>query len=40
MNPADPTMTDQRRSRIEHQLLGDRAIAAGAYYGVHTLRAL
>ncbi len=25
--------------RIEHDLLGDRAVPAGAYYGVHTLRA-
>ena len=27
-------------TRIEHDLLGDRAVSAGAYYGVHTLRAL
>src|SRR5580765_2513251 len=26
--------------RIEHDLIGDRAIPADAYYGVHTLRAL
>jgi len=26
--------------RIEHDLLGDRAVPATAYYGVHTLRAL
>ena len=26
--------------RIEHDLLGDRAVSASAYYGVHTLRAL
>ncbi|HKA41590.1 MAG TPA: aspartate ammonia-lyase [Burkholderiales bacterium] len=26
--------------RYEHDLLGDRAVPAGAYYGVHTLRAL
>jgi aspartate ammonia-lyase len=26
--------------RIEHDLLGDRAVPARAYYGVHTLRAL
>ena len=26
--------------RIEHDLIGDRAVPAGAYYGVHTLRAL
>src|SRR6185436_2215099 len=26
--------------RVEHDLLGDRAVPAGAYYGVHTLRAL
>src|SRR5215471_19613976 len=27
-------------TRIEHDLLGDRAVPAEAYYGVHTLRAL
>jgi aspartate ammonia-lyase len=27
-------------TRIEHDLLGDRAVPARAYYGVHTLRAL
>src|SRR5687767_11087381 len=26
--------------RIEHDLLGDRAVPASAYYGVHTVRAL
>src|SRR5713226_5816024 len=26
--------------RIEHDLLGDRAVPAGAYYGIHSLRAL
>jgi aspartate ammonia-lyase len=26
--------------RIEHDLLGDLAVPAAAYYGVHTLRAL
>ena len=26
--------------RTEHDLIGDRAVPAGAYYGVHTLRAL
>src|SRR5204863_3358587 len=26
--------------RLEHDLLGDRAVPASAYYGVHTLRAL
>ncbi|TAK44395.1 MAG: aspartate ammonia-lyase, partial [Betaproteobacteria bacterium] len=26
--------------RTEHDLLGDRAVPATAYYGVHTLRAL
>ena len=35
MNPADPTMTDQRRSRIEHELLGDREIAAESCRGDH-----
>jgi aspartate ammonia-lyase len=27
-------------TRIEHDLLGDRPVPAGAYYGVHTLRAV
>ena len=27
-------------TRVEHDLLGDRAVPASAYYGVHTLRAL
>ncbi|SEC81618.1 aspartate ammonia-lyase [Rhodococcus koreensis] len=27
-------------TRIEHDLLGDREVPAGAYYGVHTLRAI
>ena len=27
-------------TRIEHDLLGDRAVPADAYYGIHTLRAL
>ena len=26
--------------RIEHDLLGDKAVPADAYYGVHTLRAV
>src|SRR6267378_4212743 len=30
----------QVATRIEHDLLGDRAVPAEAYYGVHTLRAL
>lgn len=30
----------QQAQRIEHDLLGNRAIPAQAYYGVHTLRAL
>jgi aspartate ammonia-lyase len=29
-----------RSTRIEHDLLGDRAVPADAYYGIHTLRAL
>ena len=29
-----------RPVRIEHDLIGDRAVPADAYYGVHTLRAL
>ena len=27
-------------TRIEHDLLGDRAVPADVYYGIHTLRAL
>ena len=27
-------------TRIEHDLLGDRAVPAAAYWGVHTLRAV
>jgi aspartate ammonia-lyase len=27
-------------SRVEHDLLGERQVPAGAYYGIHTLRAL
>jgi len=30
----------QAPTRIEHDLLGDRAVSAEAYYGIHTLRAL
>src|SRR6267154_1289562 len=30
----------QAATRIEHDLLGDRAVPADAYYGIHTLRAL
>lgn len=35
-------MTSQKTPaiRLEHDLLGDRAVPADAYYGVHTLRAL
>src|SRR5205809_7784766 len=36
--PESPAMTEP--VRIEHDLLGDRAVPADAYYGVHTLRAL
>jgi aspartate ammonia-lyase len=28
------------KTRIEHDLLGDRAVPASAYFGVHTLRAV
>src|SRR6476469_541594 len=28
------------QTRIEHDLLGDRAVPASAYFGVHTLRAV
>jgi len=31
---------DPQRTRIEHDLIGDRAVPDEAYYGVHTLRAL
>src|SRR5260221_3657505 len=31
---------NQAPTRIEHDLLGDRAVPADAYYGIHTLRAL
>jgi aspartate ammonia-lyase len=31
---------NQVSTRIEHDLLGDRAVPAGAHYGIHTLRAL
>src|SRR4026209_2127296 len=30
----------QAPTRVEHDLLGDRAVPADAYYGIHTLRAL
>ncbi len=30
----------QAPTRVEHDLLGDRAVPAKAYYGIHTLRAL
>jgi len=30
----------QVATRIEHDLRGDRAVPAEAYYGIHTLRAL
>src|SRR6185295_15530359 len=33
-------MKDHPRFRREHDLLGDRDVPAGAYYGVHTLRAM
>ena len=36
---AEAAMTPEN-TRIEHDLLGDRAVPAQAYYGVHTLRAL
>ena len=32
--------TDHGLTRIEHDLLGDLAVPAGAYYGVQTARAL
>ena len=28
------------KTRIEHDLLGDRAVPAEVYFGVHTLRAV
>ena len=33
-------LTDVPSTRIEHDLLGDRAIPSAAYWGVHTLRAV
>src|SRR3954470_22405776 len=30
----------QAPTRVEHDLLGERAVPAEAYYGIHTLRAL
>jgi len=36
--PESPLMTQP--VRIEHDLLGERAVPADAYYGIHTLRAL
>jgi aspartate ammonia-lyase len=37
---ADTEQTAPRQKRIEHDLLGDLAVPADAYYGVHTVRAL
>lgn len=31
---------EYQKERIEHDLLGQKAIPAGAYYGIHTLRAM
>ncbi|MFA7667239.1 MAG: lyase family protein, partial [Burkholderiaceae bacterium] len=36
---ADP-VNGSGATRVEHDLLGDRAVPADAYYGVHTLRAV
>jgi aspartate ammonia-lyase len=36
----DSVRGSEERTRHEHDLLGDRAVPAGAYYGVHTLRAV
>src|SRR5690349_6287412 len=36
--PESPSML--HATRVEHDLLGDRAVPADAYYGIHTLRAL
>ena len=33
-------MSADKQQRIEHDLLGDRAVPDAAYYGVHTLRAV
>lgn len=32
--------TEYQKDRIEHDLLGQKAIPAGAYYGIHTMRAM
>src|SRR5207253_4577764 len=34
------TAMETEQTRIEHDLLGDRAVPAAAYFGVHTLRAV
>jgi len=38
--PPEGSDMSQAPTRIEHDLLGDRAVPADAYYGIHTLRAL
>jgi aspartate ammonia-lyase len=40
--PTNPKLlpADRGSTRIEHDLLGDLAVPAGAYYGVQTARAL
>src|SRR3989449_7140179 len=38
--PEKESDMSQVATRIEHDLLGDRAVPAEAYYGIHTLRAL
>lgn len=38
--PASAAGTAPAHTRSEHDLLGDRDIPAGAYWGVHTLRAV
>lgn len=48
MTPAGPLRGRRRRqeatisdsTRVEHDLLGDLAVPADVYYGVHTVRAL
>ncbi|MGW0469376.1 aspartate ammonia-lyase [Streptomyces sp. NPDC003027] len=38
--PSPPPSAEQAPTRREHDLLGDREVPAGAYWGIHTLRAL
>ncbi|MEV6229769.1 aspartate ammonia-lyase [Saccharopolyspora shandongensis] len=39
MTALDPSRSETGATRLEHDLIGDRAVPASAYWGVHTLRA-